>query len=108
ERVAEAPPVGLRAAGAAGGPVVPEALIAHRMTDRDCLPMDDLANAGAIETGLLDASYPIYFIPCWAGAYNVGSKVYVERSPGDDAEMAFAEFTPEQGWTATTQVVNYR
>lgn len=107
ERVAEAPPVGLQTAGATMGTQVPDALMAHRRTDMDCLPMNDLVTAGDIETGMLDGAYPIYFIPCWMGAYNFSSKVYVERYPGEYAEMAFAEFTPEQGWTATTQVVNY-
>jgi hypothetical protein len=109
ERVAQAPPVGLDAARGAGGgaAAIPPALLAHRMSDTDCLPMENLVNGADIETGMLDGSYPIYFIPCWGGAYNFSSKAYVERFEGEFSEMAFAQFTPESGWTATTHLVNY-
>ena len=107
ERVAEAPPVGLRPAGSPDEEGVPEALMAHRMTDTDCLPMDDIVTAADIEKGLIDNAYPIYFIPCWAGAYNFSWKAYVERFEGEYAEMAFPEFSPTDGWTATSQLVNY-
>lgn len=106
ERVAEAPPVGLTPASG-GRPTIPEALVAHRATDTDCLPMSDIVNADDIETGMLDGSYPVWFVPCWAGAYNFSWKVYVERFEGEYAEMAFPEVSPTRGWTASTQLVNY-
>lgn len=107
ERVAEAPPVGLDPAGGAGTPGLPPALLAQHEADTECQPMTEIPNGGDIETGTVGEDRPIYFLPCWGAAYNFGWKAYVEVFEGEFALMAFAEFSPTSGWSATTHLVNY-
>ena len=116
ERVAEAPPVGLERVGGDTGPVsdggvgeeIPPPLLAQHAADTECQPMDEIVNGEDIEFGIVGASTPIWFLPCWGAAYNFGWKAYVERFEGEYALQSFAEFTPKTGWTATTHLVNYR
>lgn len=108
ERVAEAPPVGLDPAG--GTPVSPgisAALLAQHEADTECQPQADLVNGADVESGMVAEGKPIYFLPCWGGAYNFGWKAYVEVFEGEFALQAIPEFSPERGWTATTHLVNY-
>lgn len=107
ERVASAPPHGLTPAGSeqVATPAVPAFLLERLAADPECSPLHELANGRDIHSGRLDDSHEIYILPCWSGAYNFGSKIFV--GSGDDFEqLAFADYSDDLGWTGSTTLVN--
>lgn len=107
ERVTYEPPYGLTPAGneQAATPEVPVALLERHRADPECEPLADLANGRDITVAALDADHTLYILPCWSGAYNFSSRLYV--GSGDSFEqLAFAEYSSSFGWSATTTLVN--
>lgn len=109
ERVASVPPHGLTPAGQEQieVPVIPQAVMDRHFADPDCEPFEQLANGRDFTVAPLDTDYTLYLIPCWAGAYNFGSKAYVRSSSADAVEqLYFADYSDYAGWTGTPYLVN--
>lgn len=99
---------GAFAAGASDIADIPPQLLARMEADTECRPFAELANGADIE---IDRTFadgkPLFILPCWSAAYNFGWKVFVEVWEGEFELMAFPQYFPETGWTATTTLVNY-
>ena len=110
-REAGNPPQGLSLVDV-NAPVVPatpavlpeEVLIVHGRQD-DCEAAEDLPNGDEFIVAELSGERTMYFVPCYAGAYNFAhaaytmSGSYVERS-------WFADYNDYSTWTATNVLVN--
>lgn len=107
ERVTFDPPYGLTPAGneQVATPDVPVALLDRHQADPECEPLADLANGRDITVAALDADHTLYILPCWSGAYNFSSRLYVGSADSFE-QLAFAEYSSNFGWSATTTLVN--
>lgn len=108
ERMASAPPHGLTPVAADQGATVeiPTDLLDRLRADPECDPLESLANGRDFQVGKIDAERTLYILPCWSGAYNFGSKVFV-ASEAEGSEMQyFSSFYPHMGMIAASYVVN--
>ena len=107
ERVTGMPPYGLLPDGFEidwNLPVPAELVEAHR-ADEDCEQFEDLANGADSIVARLGKDKTIALLPCWAGAYNFSSKVYV--IDGQTFELQhFAEYSDYTSWSSTDALVN--
>lgn len=111
ERVAFEPPYGLTPAGneQVSTPNLPPLLLDRHAADPECEPLQDLANGRDIAMADLGEGKTLYVMPCWSGAYNFGSKLYVGQNSGAGEEfeqLVFAAFSDTLGWSGTTTLVN--
>jgi hypothetical protein len=106
ERVAEAPPVGRTLVDGLPA-LIPPALAAQHEADTDCAPLAGLPTAGEItvDTHVGDGM-TLYILPCWTADRNRGWKAYVSPYDGTFTSLALPEYTPDDGWTATTHLLN--
>lgn len=100
ERVASAAPYGLTPAGSEQQttPEVPADLLDLRNADRECRPLEEIANSRDFVVAELGEGYTLYVLPCDSAAYNFASEVYVY----DGAEYRrqyFADYAASTGWT---------
>jgi len=108
ERVASAPPYGLTPAGSSQSePIeIPAALLDRLRADPECEPLETLANGRDFQVGRIDAEHTLYVLPCWSGAYNFGSKVFVMSGPEGIEAQYFPAFYPHMGMVASSYLVN--
>lgn len=108
ERVAEAPPIG-RLPVRALQDRIPPALLAQHEADTDCTSLAELGATGeiTIDPGIGDGM-TLYILPCWSAEHNDGSKAYISPYDGIFSDLALPEYAPEDGWTATTHLLNAR
>ncbi|HEY4202867.1 MAG TPA: DUF1176 domain-containing protein [Devosiaceae bacterium] len=107
QRIASDPPHGLTPTGEDrdGNGTVPVALLDRLRADPECTAIEQLPNSREITIVKLDDDHTMYMLPCWAAAYNFGSKVFVESS-GEFQGAYFPEFLPGTGWIASSTLVN--
>ena len=97
-----APRLDKPAAIAAGG--LPPALLDKHARESDCEALDsDLMASFEPIVGALSDTATLYALPCTAGAYQVGYRLYVVESGeiGGIETLFFADYTESYGWTGT-------
>lgn len=98
---------------AAGEPVaaqmaIPKVITEAHFSNPDCSVKDfELLKELAV-VAALDEHRTLYLLPCYAGAYNILSGVYVhdKRYPTEARKELFATFNDAVGWTGISLVTN--
>lgn len=108
ERVTSAPPYGLTPVDANGPQTasIPAALLDRLRADPECEPLETLPNGRDFQVGKIDADHTLYVLPCWSGAYNFGSKVFITSEAEGIQTQYFSSFYPEKGMIAASYLVN--
>lgn len=104
ERVADAAPIGLTPVSRNYPANVPAELLRHHAGSGDCEPFEVLPHADAVIQVEIEAG-TLYFLPCFAGAYNFAYTVWAERNDYL-SQILFAEYTETLGWTGTPTLFN--
>lgn len=107
ERVASTPPYGLAPTGVEQlqTPQIPADLLERVRSDPECEQFEQLANGRDFIVDSLGENTTLYVIPCFSGAYNFGSKVYVDTGYGYEQQY-FADYSSRYGWMGTPFLVN--
>lgn len=106
-RVAGEPPYGLLPFGHGidDSIAVPHELVRHHRADEDCSPFEDLASGRDSIVASLGNERSIAVLPCWDGAYDFGSSVYVLEDQGY-RQIFFAEYSDADSWFVSKHLVN--
>lgn len=89
----------------------PQAELDKVLADPDCDLFDESTLAEMWEGTTLNATTRVHIVPCFMGAYNLMSKVLIERREGDSAAStfdttSFADYSSLYGWTGSDMLTN--
>ncbi|MEQ9143665.1 MAG: DUF1176 domain-containing protein [Parvibaculaceae bacterium] len=89
----------------------PADVIARATDDPDCFLPDGIDKGNMWEAATLDASTRVHLVPCQLAAYNMVSKVLLERRDGESDTstwdtLSFARYSDALGWSASDTLVN--
>jgi uncharacterized protein DUF1176 len=89
----------------------PQSEIDKIMADPDCELFEDHPANDAIDSTTLSANVRVHIVPCFAGAYNLMSKVLIERRDDESDTstfdtLSFADYRSDLGWIGTDMLTN--
>lgn len=84
---------------------VPPALIAFHRGQDDCEPLEDLMHNTLFSTIDLGHGLVFHVVPCAGGSYNPSFAIY-RQVEGGFVRTAFADYSDETSWSATSQLFN--
>jgi len=89
----------------------PQSEIDKVLADPDCELFNGNPANGAWEGTTLSSNVRIHIIPCFAGAYNLMSKVLLERRDNESDTstfdtLTFADYSSDHGWIGTDMLTN--
>ena len=87
---------------------LPATLARIHRADEDCSDMADSLTEGKIIKAPLDGNHILYVVPCWSGAYNIFSRIYLydARYPKAVKPELFATYGDHTGWYGSAHLVN--
>jgi hypothetical protein len=90
---------------------VPQSILDQFLQDPDCFLPEGLDVHEMTATTTLDANTRIHIVPCQMAAYNVMSKIIIERRDDEGASstydlQSFADYSSLYGWTASDTLTN--
>jgi len=89
----------------------PQAEFDKVLADPDCELWGENALTDMWEGTTLDATTRVHIVPCFMGAYNIMSKILIERRESDSATStfdtaSFADYSSTYGWTGSDMLTN--
>lgn len=89
----------------------PQAELDRLLADPDCELFNDTAITDMWEGTTLNANTRVHIVPCFTGAYNVMSKVLLERRDNESDTstfdtLSFADYRSDLGWIGTDMLTN--
>ncbi len=89
----------------------PQAEFDKVLADPDCELFDGYSATDAWEGTTLDATTRVHIVPCFMGAYNVMSKILIERRAANATTStfdtaSFADYGTSYGWIGTDMLTN--
>lgn len=105
--IAGSPPYGLLPVGqhVDDSITVPHGLVQHHRADESCSPFEALASGRDSIVASLGNEQSIAVLPCWDGAYDFGSSVYLFGDQ-DYRQIFFAEYSDADAWYVSKHLVN--
>jgi len=86
---------------------IPPAIGKLHFVDGECEAADRPPLEGfGFETAQLDKDNTLYFIPCFAGAYNIVYRAYLKPFNDMARQLLFARYSDETGWTGSKDLMN--
>ena len=87
---------------------IPPAIAKLHFADGECDAIDrPPLSAFGFETVTIDKNKKLYLIPCFAAAYNVVYRIYLNSSNQDrPRQLLFADYSSDLGWSGTRDIMN--
>lgn len=87
---------------------LPKTLARIHGADEDCADMVEHLTEGKVIKAPLDSNHVLYVVPCWSGAYNIFSRIYLydARYPNAVKPELFATYGDHTGWYGSAHLVN--